>query len=54
MPALRCCRPDQVEALLPGALASEFVLAPVPDAATAALLRPAAPVTEPDALARQL
>ena len=49
MPALRSCRPDQVEALLPGALAGEFVLAPVPDAATAALLRPAAPVTEPDA-----
>lgn len=46
---LHLCRPDQVEALLGAALAGDFVLAPVPDEATAALLRADLPVTEPDA-----
>ncbi len=46
---LRLCEPPQVPDLLPGALGGAYVLAPCPDAATAAMLRPELPVEEPDA-----
>lgn len=46
---IKCCAPDEVARLLPRALTGEFVLAPVGDEKTAALLAADQPVTEPDA-----
>lgn len=46
---LRVCAPGEAATLLPGALAGDYALAPVPDAASARCLRPELPVTEADA-----
>lgn len=45
---IRVCAPWEVAGLLPGALAGDYVLAPVPDGAAASLLRPTEPVPEPE------
>ena len=43
---LRICQPDETARLLPGALAGDYVLAPVAELSTARLLSPDVPVTE--------